>query len=228
MTEKLVLGASSAAKVTFSFFYFSLIFPCSMDLFESNIVNSDNSALAYHIFFIPGNPGLISYYSEFLHTLQSGLDVKPELGKKVLFHVLGTSLGGFEVDSSKMECDPGHLRTGPPYNLEEQICYVERKLRYHVDQAHRDLPGKNIRALRDNEQGSSSTKVVLVGHSVGAYILMEILRRHQERRATGSPDENFGIIGGVLLFPTVVDIAKSKSGIRLGVSSPFYIDMAST
>jgi pimeloyl-ACP methyl ester carboxylesterase len=64
-----------------------------------------------------------------------------------------------------------------------------------------------------------TTNVILIGHSVGAYILLEVLRRHLERRGKGCEDEGFRVVGGVLLFPTVVDIGKSPSGLRASVSN---------
>ncbi|KAL9038788.1 MAG: hypothetical protein Q9214_005143, partial [Letrouitia sp. 1 TL-2023] len=50
-----------------------------------------------------------------------------------------------------------------------------------------------------------------MGHSVGAYILLEIVRNHRKR--IQSPDEDFDLIGGILLFPTIADIAQSPSGV---------------
>lgn len=54
-------------------------------------------------------------------------------------------------------------------------------------------------------------KVILIGHSVGAYMAMEILNRHR--------DQSFDIIGGIMLFPTLMDIAASPSGQKLSVCS---------
>jgi hypothetical protein len=60
----------------------------------------------------------------------------------------------------------------------------------------------------------------LVGHSVGSYIGLEIVRR---LRAHGLAGEDFDtrISGVVGLFPTVVDIARSESGVKLAVRFPF-------
>jgi hypothetical protein len=99
---------------------------------------------------------------------------------------------------------PGMKR--PPYSLQEQIQFVEMKLKQHVARMQ------------------SSTQVILVGHSVGAYILLEILRRHRGGKAQRTPSEDMTILGGILLFPTVVDIAKSPLGVRLGwlFGLPFF------
>ncbi|KAK5013236.1 hypothetical protein LTR16_003873, partial [Cryomyces antarcticus] len=65
--------------------------------------------------------------------------------------------------------------------------------------------------------GNSPVKVVLVGHSVGAYILLEILQRQQEsRRQDKLQTQYVEIVGGICLFPTVTHIAQSRSGTKFG------------
>lgn len=60
-----------------------------------------------------------------------------------------------------------------------------------------------------------------MGHSVGTYIAMEVIRRHRERSTSDhSNTGGFDIIGGVMLFPTVMDIASSPSGKKLTVRLP--------
>ncbi|KAK2766159.1 hypothetical protein FQN54_007675 [Arachnomyces sp. PD_36] len=153
------------------------------------------------IFFIPGNPGLISYYDSFLPLLSrylQSVDVGTSgAGNSVLnntgFRICGSSLGGFEVEDGKSRSQGKAL-----YSLKEQIEYVENSLWNVV---------KGIASSYTN----TKPKVILMGHSVGAYITMEIIRRHRERETKAGLDQ-LDIIGAVLLFPTVVDIAKSPSG----------------
>lgn len=57
-------------------------------------------------------------------------------------------------------------------------------------------------------------KVILVGHSVGSYIALELIRKWQE----GGMGKGINILGACLLFPTVTHIAKSPSGRKVGVS----------
>lgn len=61
--------------------------------------------------------------------------------------------------------------------------------------------------------------VILIGHSVGAYMLLEVLDRWQreEEEGEGKREETFRIVGGVGLFPTIVDIAQSEKGRALSV-----------
>jgi len=56
-------------------------------------------------------------------------------------------------------------------------------------------------------------RVLLMGHSVGAYVLMEVIREFKGK------DEKAKVVGGVGLFPTLVDIGKSSGGRALTVSN---------
>ncbi|KAH3577857.1 hypothetical protein KXV22_006764 [Aspergillus fumigatus] len=154
------------------------------------------------IFMISGNPGLIGYYHTFLSLLADKLGSRgapstiQSRSHTCEFQIYGHSLGGFELEQHE-DLD-GRKRL---FDLEDQICYVQEKL-------DEFLAG-----------GETKQKVILVGHSVGAYIAMEILRRHRERSdakvRTGADKADFDIVGGIMLFPTVVDIAKSPSGQKL-------------
>jgi pimeloyl-ACP methyl ester carboxylesterase len=142
------------------------------------------------IFFISGNPGLIAYYHPFLSLLAKYLK-----DGKSSFQIYGCSLGGFEIgeDSPK----------APILDLEDQIRFVQAKLATLMQGGSDD----------STNAPKSRRNVILIGHSIGSYIAMEVLRRHRE-----SPSPNtFDIIGGAMLFPTVKDIAASPSGQKLTV-----------
>lgn len=196
------------------------------------------------VFFITGNPGLVEYYRTFLtlifdslRSVHAGLEIT----------VAGTSLAGFQVSSSSFSLPSldgsGVGRQGEskgPVGLEDQISYVEQALR------------KRVREIR--EEGKR-TRIVLIGHSVGSYILLEVLRRWKERRSDsvdsnsnvhrnndsgndghgGSSrgsvhgSEDVEIMAGICLFPTVTHIAKSASGRKFSVriESLFLIHLIS-
>ncbi|KAJ5602988.1 hypothetical protein N7537_005944 [Penicillium hordei] len=148
------------------------------------------------IFFISGNPGLIGYYHPFLSLLAKHLDEpKDELPTSPpSFQIYGCSLGGFEIDEPQSSPSPNNAID---LDLEGQTCFVQ---------------GKLATLMGDEANGKGTRKkVILIGHSVGAYIAMEILRRHRE----ASPESAFDIVGGAMLFPTVRDIAASPSGQKL-------------
>ncbi|KAF3934940.1 hypothetical protein ABW19_dt0207846 [Dactylella cylindrospora] len=136
----------------------------------------------YAIVHIPGNPGLISYYSTFLSAL-SGYLSDTEI-PSCLFTVFGASLGGFDV--SKKPKDSG-VNTYKFYSLQDQITRQVEILEHLI--SHRP-----------------QTKIILMGHSVGSYILLETLRNLKEKGLGGN------IIGGIGLFPTLTHIGKSRSG----------------
>lgn len=175
------------------------------------------------VFFISGNPGLIGYYHPFLSLLgeylaNSGDQSSTTDGLKKTdssIQIYGCSLGGFEVDSQNASSatttgDVYPDRRAKLYDLEDQIVLVHDKLN--------TLMSQNASSANAS---SPRRKVILIGHSVGAYIAMEVLRRHREINADLPSDNgytvDFDIIGGVMLFPTVKDIAHSPSGQKLTV-----------
>ncbi|TKA76582.1 hypothetical protein B0A55_04054 [Friedmanniomyces simplex] len=141
------------------------------------------------VFFITGNPGLIDYYHITLNCLFATLcaeDSDTEL------HVCGTSLMGF--DTTPTDRPVG----GPlPVGLARQIEYVTARLTAIARRISKDWAGEPV-------------PVVLVGHSIGSYIMLEIIAEWQAKPAESRPPMD--LVGGICLFPTVVDIAKSPTG----------------
>lgn len=136
----------------------------------------------YRIHMIPGNPGLISFYQDFLHELGRELQGMPGCS----FTIEGRSLGGFEVESKRQL--PNSIGLG------DQILHVEQ----------------SVFGERSEQTDQTKEKVILMGHSVGSFILLELLRRRNE--ASRIRDLSCDVVGGLCLFPTVVDIAKSPMG----------------
>lgn len=105
-----------------------------------------------------------------------------------------------------------------PLGLQGQVVFYVDLLREYV---------RGVRPERGGE-GEKEVRVILMGHSVGAYIALEVLRRVQEGRKRGGGGEGQGmrIVGVVGLWPTVTHIARSASGVRMGVSfSCFLVGM---
>jgi pimeloyl-ACP methyl ester carboxylesterase len=150
----------------------------------------------YILFFISGNPGLIQYYCTFLCHLYALLSCnvsgQASAGED-RFQVVGRDLLGFEVDGAN------RIGASPPHGLQAQIEATE----------------KALESLVDEETGSP--QVILIGHSVGAYILLEVLRRHREKARVEAARGGLRIFGGICLFPTVTHIAESQSGKQFGV-----------
>lgn len=164
------------------------------------------------IYFIPGNPGLIDYYAPFLAHLRELLDSSSSsFSPSTQFHIYGQDLAGFSDDD-------GHepfTSSRKPFDLEYQI----------------QLALKTVEALRVVEADGSSSgdryyeEIILMGHSVGSYIALQLchralLRLRQEREHNPqhhltSSHHHHKLNTAILLFPTIVHIARSPSGKRL-------------
>lgn len=155
------------------------------------------------IYFITGNPGLIEYYRPFLARLRELLDAAPSLASK-RFHIYGQDLAGFS-DESHEPFTPSR----PPYTLEQQI----------------QLSLNTVRSMRIEEpglrHGEPYDDVLLMGHSVGSYIALQLCHRMlQPTRLSPplvtEPRPEPKLEKAILLFPTVVHIGRSPSGRRIG------------
>jgi pimeloyl-ACP methyl ester carboxylesterase len=164
------------------------------------------TAKHYLIFFITGNPGFLGYYRQFLQTLRDLLysDPKPhKSGSDVAFHIFSQSLPGFE-DSEPIK--PG--RTSP-YGLLEVIDHT-----FNLLQRQRISVGER--------KGQAFDGVILMGHSVGAYIALEVARRIREQSNNAGSQTlpqtptNPKIDAAILLFPTVTHLELSPSGVKFG------------
>ena len=135
---------------------------------------------------ITGNPGLISYYTTFLSTLHILLSAKKS--NPDVFQIYGQSLAGFEHNG----------RPNPaPYSLEAQIEILLQVL------IEKSIPSGPRR-------GQHYDSIILIGHSVGTYIILEMLTRLRSTRSA------LKVKAGILLFPTITHLAKSPSGVRVG------------
>lgn len=164
--------------------------------YEPSTDSTHGKSQDYLIYFMPGNPGLIKYYQPFLFRLYTLLS-SSSTTECSRFHICGHSHRGFETaqDGNKSEL-PRH-----PLGLEQQIKDQEKRLYDHI-KSHRDRTG-------------NTPKVILMGHSVGCYMLLELIRQHRDKIEEG--EEDFDLIGGILLFPTIMHIAQSPLGMVFGV-----------
>jgi pimeloyl-ACP methyl ester carboxylesterase len=162
------------------------------------------AARTYLIYFVTGNPGLIEYYRTFLTHLYGVLNRGQASNRDVEFQVYGRSMSGFEMNISDIQTMKHHKY--PPYGLQDQIRHAEDDLT--------DLVEEMV------DYGARDVRVIVVGHSVGGFITLEVIRR---LRAHGMAGEDYAtrIVGGVALFPTVVDIARSESGQKAAVCLSF-------
>src|SRR5271170_5942829 len=110
------------------------------------------------LFFITGNPGLIAYYHPFLSLLAQPPSAHcpgdPKLDTSECV-IVGFSLGGFELEEQ-----------GSLYSLRNQISLTSSRIRGLVTALRDDYP----------EAWTRPPKVILLGHSVGAFIALEVIR----------------------------------------------------
>ncbi|WWC89420.1 uncharacterized protein L201_004344 [Kwoniella dendrophila CBS 6074] len=135
------------------------------------------------ILFILGNPGLLGYYPPFLTHLHRSL---PESHA-----ILATSHIGHSVNVPSPK-EPLDL----PQQLESKIELVE-SLREYLDNWS-----------EESGQSSSNPRISLMGHSVGAWLSCEIMKRLNKR---DNPKE-WPVSSGYLLFPTLGWISNTWNG----------------
>ncbi|KAK1834116.1 hypothetical protein QBC39DRAFT_31566 [Podospora conica] len=173
-------------------------------------VNSDHGEVGatnehFVIYILPGNPGLISFYEPFAASLAALLK-RSSTCQNATVTICGRSLRGFETSAGA-----GIAESNGGLSLSDTVLCSQDDL------------GAILETLPGTGRAGIKPKVILLGHSVGAYISLELLRRQGERRKTGS-NENVEIVGGILVFPTVTWIAKSPMGRILTpiLSIPFF------
>ncbi|OAV96322.1 hypothetical protein PTTG_06319 [Puccinia triticina 1-1 BBBD Race 1] len=158
------------------------------------------------VYMIPGNPGLVEFYEQFLSLLCASFD----------------QVGGCEIVCS------GHLGHSLRHNSNLDFRFLENfKLWKLFQSSNQPLPstppqlgGSSLddqieyhseivgKIIHQGIGDPTKTKLVVIGHSVGGHIATKVLERY--------PDQVMHIIG---LFPTISHIARSPNGLRL---SPLF------
>lgn len=169
-----------------------------------------NSSTDVLVYLLPGNPGLVVYYRDFINSLNDILSSKLD---KLNYTLAGRSLAGFELEDIQAQQESLIL----PFNLQQQCENVHARIRTAVANAQGE--DKAV-----DEKPPKKLPVILIGHSVGCYMLLEILAKRQSGEQSSSPgvgdaESRYEIIGGINLFPTIVDLAKSPRGKRAAVST---------
>lgn len=169
----------------------------------------DEQRQRYLIVFIPGNPGLIGYYTPFLSTLRELLDeAESRKGSTKSFHLYGQNLLGF----SDADHNPPFSSSAPPFTLEDQINHFSARL-------------TELSTLRLSSGATVPfDHILIMGHSVGAYIAIEVFHRHHLLLTQPSSTPPLNLKTGILLFPAISHIARSPNGQILNRlrASPFF------
>ncbi|KAM4064501.1 lipid-droplet associated hydrolase [Hirsutella rhossiliensis] len=145
------------------------------------------------IYFICGNPGCIGFYADFLEALRGMLDSSET---HTAYDIYGRNLRGFS-DGEHEPFAPGS--GSEPWDVDGQVEAVTADVVARA--GGRDREG--------DEGGEAYDLVILTGHSIGAYIAVEIFDRHL-RNPERAP--HLRLRHGFLLFPTIASIGLSPSG----------------
>lgn len=166
------------------------------------------------VFFVAGNPGLIEYYRNYLADLATLLARRTRQdgvpAKDVRYHVHGASLAGFDLSPKSRRRLSSRPKHAPPFSLDE----IKQDLIGRVQDKARSIAD----AYRVDKRQIS---VILIGHSVGAWLLLETVAWYQDARSRSSKEDSLEhlplpdvrIVGGILLFPTVIELSRSPSGL---------------
>lgn len=117
---------------------------CDVSGHKTDVLEIHTPNPEFHVVFVPGNPGVITFYTNFLESLFMLLEGKASV----------TAIG--HVGHTKKTWEHGRL-----FSLQEQIhlkiSFIEQQL------------------------GEVEVPLVLVGHSIGAYMSMEIFKQLQQK-----------------------------------------------
>ncbi len=154
--------------------------------------NHDRDSERHHtlFFFIPGNPGLIDYYIPFFTALRSRFDRVESQNSRVALHIHSENLIGFADEDH----EPFEATDQSPFDLSAQIKHFVHRM-------------SDVR-----RHGKPYDRIVICGHSVGAYISLEVFDRHSK---LSNDAQCSSLSSGILLFPTVSHLAQSSNGKKL-------------
>ncbi|XP_028251447.1 lipid droplet-associated hydrolase [Parambassis ranga] len=123
---------------------------------------------------IPGNPGVVGFYRTFMQTLHSMYEYQyPVWAVSHAGHCAPPATMDMVEDASAAEADV--------FGLNGQIEHKLAFIRKHVPR---------------------ETSLVLVGHSIGCYIILEMMKRNPELKT----------LKAVMLFPTIERMSQSPQG----------------
>uniref|UniRef100_H2Z650 Lipid droplet-associated hydrolase n=1 Tax=Ciona savignyi TaxID=51511 RepID=H2Z650_CIOSA len=142
--------------------------------------SSTSGKIPLVFFVIPGNPGCIRFYEKFADSLFSKTKI-PVWG---ISHVGHSKLPSVDLTEKDKYQHPGR-----------EDCGLSRQIALKVD------------FLRD-EVFPVAEKVILVGHSIGCYIILQIMSKLDGKLAEK-------VEKGVLLFPTIERMRLTPQGKKL-------------
>jgi pimeloyl-ACP methyl ester carboxylesterase len=168
--------------------------------YTTHLSSSDDARKRVLIFFIPGNPGLVEYYRHFLEIIRKRLnDRVSHTGTQ--YYISGGSLAGFDVCRGSRRVPTTNQSL--PLSLDDQVEDVYARLQ------------ATVARLRAENDIHGDLPVVVMGHSIGAYMVLETVAKWKKLAKQGPT--NMSISAGLCLFPTIFELFLSPMGRQVGV-----------
>ncbi|XP_060958473.1 uncharacterized protein LOC115701142 isoform X2 [Cannabis sativa] len=155
---------------------------CNVSSYDTEILEIIAEKPVFHALVIPGNPGAVLFYKEFVESLYEWL------GGSVSVTAVG------HISHTKKDSERGRL-----FSLQEQIDHK-------IDFIKHELQNKQV-------------PIILVGHSIGAYMCIEMFKRNQEQvlyciglypfLALDLQSQKQSIIGKIAVSPVVSVVLSS-------------------
>ncbi|XP_075454562.1 lipid droplet-associated hydrolase [Ascaphus truei] len=127
------------------------------------------------ILIVPGNPGIVGYYRTFMQALYCGLDQQ--------YPVWAVSHAGHCAPPRGMD-----MTDDTELNQMEDIFGLNGQIEHKLAFLKMNVP--------------NDIKLVLIGHSIGCYIILEMMKRSVSLK----------VLQSVMLFPTIERMAQSPQG----------------
>ncbi|KAJ3683221.1 hypothetical protein LUZ60_013448 [Juncus effusus] len=117
---------------------------CLISRFSVDLLEIKSKQPSMHVIFIPGNPGIVSFYKEFVEALYRNLDGQASI----------TAIG--------------HISHGGKVSEKGRLFSLQEQTDHKVDFIEQELHDCEL-------------PIVLVGHSIGAFICLDIFKRLQHQ-----------------------------------------------
>ncbi|CAH7687031.1 hypothetical protein BY996DRAFT_4572968 [Phakopsora pachyrhizi] len=165
------------------------------------------------ILFMPGNPGMVEFYQPFLNTLFNNLNSSSisniVISSSHLSHYIRTgddslsqriknSFQSLRVMASNLNASRLFKASDRSNLVGEEHSALEKQVNYH------NKVFESVYSSFDYERSERGPQIVLIGHSVGAYIATKVLERNGNKISH--------MIG---LFPTISEIGKTRNAAKL-------------
>ncbi|KAK9194063.1 hypothetical protein WN944_004765 [Citrus x changshan-huyou] len=129
----------------------------NVSIYTAEVLEIEADDPKLHVLFVPGNPGVITFYKDFVQSLYE--------------HLGGNATAIGSAAQTKKNYDHGRL-----FSLDEQI---EHKVAFCLPYQPDGLHQTGITEYRSSY--STGVTIYTVGHSIGAYVALEMLKRSSEK-----------------------------------------------